>query len=68
MKDIKVTRTLKLGKLIDVLIVSIVILLNELAAFLYIRDHVADEHSAYGIAAFAVFCSTYIVFKFIARK
>lgn len=57
----------KLGLYFDMVVASLVILLNELAAFLYIRDNIKDQHMGYGIAALVVFMSTYIVFKLIAR-
>lgn len=57
----------KLGLYIDLTVGTLVILLNELAAFLYIRDNIKDQHVGYGIAALVVFMSTYIIGKLIAR-
>ena len=56
-----------IGLMFDIAVCSVVVLLNELAAFLYIRDNIRDQGVAYFIAGFAVFTSTYIIGKLIAR-
>lgn len=63
----KVIKKTKLGLIFDIAVGSVVILLNELAAFLYIRDNIKEQHVGMGIAGIVVFMSTYIVFKLIAR-
>lgn len=61
------TKVRNIGLVFDIAICSLVILLNEMAAFLYIRDNIRNQHMAYAIAGFAVFCSTYIIGKLITR-
>lgn len=63
----KVIKKSRIGLIFDIAVGSIVILLNELAAFLYIRDNIKDQHTGMGIAALVVFMSTYIIGKLISR-